>query len=90
MSMTLDEVISEANAHREVEEGIGLSETLVQLVEFAYEQGCESTERDPLLCIDHVQNFCEEHELYPLARLLDEIYDEIRHRIAQEEQEEAS
>jgi len=83
MSMTLEQVISETNAHRENEEGVGLSDTLVEIVEFAYVHG-QATAPNVLECIDKVQNFCEEREKYPLARLLDEVYDEINHCLEQE------
>lgn len=84
MSLTLDEVISEANAHRENHEGYGLSDTLVEIVEFAYEYGAASQAQNVLDCIDTVQNFCEEREKYPLARLLDEVYDEVRQTLEED------
>ena len=38
-----DEVLKACNKHREIHEGIGLSDELVNIVTFAYEQGfCES------------------------------------------------
>lgn len=83
MSMTLEQVISETNSHRETEEGVGLSDTLVEIVEFAYVHG-QATAPNVLECIDKVQNFCDEREKYPLARILDEIYDEINHCLEQE------
>lgn len=83
MSMTLEQVISETNSHRETEEGVGLSDTLVQIVEFAYVHG-QATAPNVLECIDKIQNFCDEREKYPLARILDEIYDEINHCLEQE------
>lgn len=83
MTMTLEQVISETNAHRENEEGVGLSDTLLEIVEFAYVHG-QATAPNVLECIDKVQNFCEEREKYPLARILDEIYDEINHCLEQE------
>ena len=84
MTMTLDDVISEANAHRENNEGIGLSDTLVEIVEFAYEYGAASAAQNVLDCIDTVQNFCEEREKYPLARLLDEVYDEVNQALEED------
>jgi hypothetical protein len=83
MSLTLEEVISETNAHRENEEGYGLTDTLVEIVEFAYVHG-QATAPNVLECIDKIQNFCEEREKYPLARLLDEVYDEINQCLEQE------
>jgi hypothetical protein len=84
MSMTLEQVISETNSHRETEEGVGLSDTLVQIVEFAYVHG-QASAPNVLECIDKIQNFCEEHELYPLARLMDEVYDDVNHQLSKEE-----
>mgnify|MGYP000444942149 FL=1 len=38
-----DEVLEACNKHREIHEGIGLSDELVNIVTFAYQQGfCES------------------------------------------------
>ena len=84
MGMTLEQVISETNAHRETEEGVGLSDTLIEIVEFAFVHG-QASAPNVLECIDKVQNFCEEHELYPLARLLDEVYDDVNHQLSKEE-----
>jgi len=84
MGMTLEQVISETNSHRETEEGVGLSDTLVEIVEFAFVHG-QASSPNVLECIDKIQNFCEEHELYPLARLLDEVYDDVNHQLSKEE-----
>ena len=37
--MTHDEVLEKCDKHREIHEGVGLSDELVRIVTFAYEQG---------------------------------------------------
>ena len=38
--MTIDEVLEACDNHREIQEGVGLSDELIRIVTFAYEQGC--------------------------------------------------
>ena len=84
MIMSLDDVISEANAHRQNYEGIGLSDTLVEIVEFAYEYGTAAGVNDLLACIDSVQNFCESRQLKYPARILDGVWDEVNRQLEKE------
>ena len=39
-TMTIDEVLEACDKHRESQEGVGLSDELIRIVTFAYEQGC--------------------------------------------------
>jgi hypothetical protein len=46
--MNIDEIITECDARRTKEEGVGLSDALIKIIEFAYHEGlrgckCSST-----------------------------------------------
>ena len=47
MTMNILQVIDECDAMRESQEGIGLSDTLIQIIEFAYSEGCKKRRNLP-------------------------------------------